>query len=435
MQTTSSRLTLTLALLGATALGCSGIFGPRVDELTVTADPCGGWELAVPVFAHGERAQVLLDGVPVLDTMVRDQVTLRASGLAPPGLHQVEVSVASVSRSAIFTVDEPPIALRVAPAGELIAGFPGQVSVSLDTLCAQVVPLEVSAWSSSGPPTSVALRLHERVLLPVRLDAAGEQRQRFVARSDSTQLAAADVVLAVRAPSATELRTMDRDGDGSKGEAFGGDDCDDSDPAVHPGADEAAEANGRDDDCDGTIDEETIAYDDDGDGFSEQQGDCNDADAGRYPGAPELPDCRDQDCDGQIDEGAPAGGDDREFEPNDRKADAFDLHTDDVGSFTRTLALRTSSSSDEEWFSFFSRDDDWDLWHIDITMEQMSDVGAYELTLFREGQQKRTLIVHEREGIHRLGTFFQDGTGHWSFRLRPLQVPKGCPALVHVSSG
>jgi len=44
-------------------------------------------------------------------------------------------------------------------------------------------------------------------------------------------------------------------------------------------------------------------FDEDGDGVSVCGGDCNDADAGIHPGAPEICDGRDQDCDGVVDEG------------------------------------------------------------------------------------------------------------------------------------
>ncbi len=94
----------------------------------------------------------------------------------------------------------------------------------------------------------------------------------------------------------------DLDGDGFFGTQLtcGGDDCDDDNNAIHPGAAELVD--GLDNDCDDLADEGTDAYDDDGDGFSEREGDCNDADASVNPDATEIPnDGIDQNCDG-IDE-------------------------------------------------------------------------------------------------------------------------------------
>ena len=63
-----------------------------------------------------------------------------------------------------------------------------------------------------------------------------------------------------------------------------------------------------DDDCDGETDEGGLLFDDDGDGFVEASADgladCNDADLWAWPGAEEDCDGRDNDCDGLIDEGA-----------------------------------------------------------------------------------------------------------------------------------
>jgi len=104
-----------------------------------------------------------------------------------------------------------------------------------------------------------------------------------------------------------------------------GEDCDDSDADVYPGA--AEHCDGEDDDCDGVIDEEdavdvtTWYVDEDGDGFGvlsttmqscgQPQGysgsfdDCDDTDANTNPGADEQCDGRDNDCDDETDEDQP----------------------------------------------------------------------------------------------------------------------------------
>ncbi len=127
---------------------------------------------------------------------------------------------------------------------------------------------------------------------------------------------------------------LDADADGYGGEtteeactppagfvAEGGD-CDDADASVNPVADEAC--NGRDDDCDGELDEglelQTWYLDVDGDGYggtaiSEEAcgppsnyvgnaDDCDDADRDIHPDAVERcdPDDVDEDCDGLVDD-------------------------------------------------------------------------------------------------------------------------------------
>ncbi len=80
-------------------------------------------------------------------------------------------------------------------------------------------------------------------------------------------------------------------------------DCDDTDSTRYPGADESYEGSttaGVDNDCDGTANDGTDTTDDDGDGYSEADGDCDDTERNIYPGSPERSWRVDNDCDGIV---------------------------------------------------------------------------------------------------------------------------------------
>ncbi|MFT3772446.1 MAG: MopE-related protein [Minicystis sp.] len=104
-----------------------------------------------------------------------------------------------------------------------------------------------------------------------------------------------------------------------------GDDCNDGNASIHPGATELC--NYVDDNCNGGVDEgafKTFYADADGDGygdpavtvqacaapagFVQNGGDCDDADAAVHPNAAEICNGADDNCDGNVDEGNPGGG-------------------------------------------------------------------------------------------------------------------------------
>jgi hypothetical protein len=115
------------------------------------------------------------------------------------------------------------------------------------------------------------------------------------------------------------------DGDGDNYSLEGGEcgpvDCNDTDPAVNPGAIESC-TDGIDNNCNGKVDDADpgavecppSCTDSDQDGFNLEGGecgliDCNDGDPLTSPGAGEICDGADNDCDGQVDEGFDADQD------------------------------------------------------------------------------------------------------------------------------
>ncbi len=82
-------------------------------------------------------------------------------------------------------------------------------------------------------------------------------------------------------------------------------DCDDENYRVNPAATERCN-NNIDDNCNGQTDE---ASDEDHDGYTTCDGDCNDHDPAIHPGAVEVCDGKDNDCNGQCDDGFDLDGD------------------------------------------------------------------------------------------------------------------------------
>jgi hypothetical protein len=115
-------------------------------------------------------------------------------------------------------------------------------------------------------------------------------------------------------------------------------DCDDDNRVAFPGGTEVCD--GADNNCDGTTDE---GYDADGDGYAVCGGDCRDNDATSFPGAREVVDGFDNDCDRLIDNHLPSYDDDGDGYSDDQ-GDCDD--DEEVGSLVGPGAIEVAVDAD-----------------------------------------------------------------------------------------
>lgn len=157
------------------------------------------------------------------------------------------------------------------------AGF--SLSDGLSARALRLVPEQTLDLGLAYSPTGVDLQDGTLTLTPDAAEVFADDRDAIIV----TLLGLAD---------------PDADADGHDSALAGGDDCDDHDASVYPGAPEVW-YDGVDQGCDGHDDD-----DQDGDGW-DRQDDCDDTDAATNPGASDDSlDGVDQDCDDLVDDEA-----------------------------------------------------------------------------------------------------------------------------------
>ncbi len=170
-----------------------------------------------------------------------------------------------------------------------------------------------------------------------------------------------------------------------------GEDCDDTDAAIHPGADEDDCTDPTDYDCDGVTEYEDL----DGDGWAACV-DCDDGDEQVHPKADEYCNGIDDDCDGEVDEaealeaaswhpdedgdgyGGAAGGTASCSQPTDWVADGSDC--DDGDAAVHPEADEYCNGYDDDCDKEVDEDEAVDAasWHPDLDGDNYGDDDAAE---------------------------------------------------------
>lgn len=219
-----------------------------------------------------------------------------------------------------------------------------------------------------------------------------------------------------------------------------GDDCDDTRADVHPGQAEPEIGNHVDDDCDGTVDEGTNLYDDDGDGQTEEEGDCDDADPRRLSGGRETYDCVDNDCNGEIDEDTkPQAVDDR-FEPNDNQpAQLSTAKRNWIGGYEHTfddVSLVSRDGQDRELFTIGAHDGLLDNFGVDVELVTGGQNIRYRVEIVAPtGRKVSEVLARPGELVSFAGTADHSDSGTYEIAIAPENsVLAWCPARFHIRS-
>ncbi len=131
--------------------------------------------------------------------------------------------------------------------------------------------------------------------------------------------------------------------------------------------------------------DDPLARDDDGDGYTEYGGDCDDTDDTLSPGEVDICDAIDNDCDGMLND--PYWD---TYEPNNTMATAYNLGDVDggglwSGSSIELSGLTFSDATDEDWFRWSAEDELWDNVEVLASATGLNVAGDYVIELYDDG--------------------------------------------------
>ena len=163
-----------------------------------------------------------------------------------------------------------------------------------------------------------------------------------------------------------------------------------------------------------------LNHDGDGDGWTENMGDCDDGDATVFPDNPEVCDDIDNDCDGEVNEDWFDS-----YEPNDTSTACYDLgEVDDpilwLGDSLTLSGLTIHEPLDEDWFLFDVDDDIYDNANFSVLVQGLPNTGIWVLELWDMNGTpavKASQTGNSSMTVSFTGDIFDDDEDDWAVRI------------------
>ncbi len=167
-----------------------------------------------------------------------------------------------------------------------------------------------------------------------------------------------------------------------------------------------------------------LGYDNDGDGQSELDGDCDDTDPSVYDGAPEQCDEVDNDCNGLNNEDWWDNPDSATGSDNDSQATAYDLSEVDSdwpwgGDYIEVTPLTLHDPDDEDWFIFDVDDDILDNANFSVKITGLYSGATWVIELYSldTGRLEDSASGSGSLTVSYSGDWLDDDEDNWAVRV------------------